>query len=261
MKWKTTEEVKEAAKDKMSALKMSLAHHEQGRDCTRGELIDALDRKEFGITSEFCACCKMAGGPILCDKKASCPLYKEKTSCCEGLWSKLDSVFMTFTNNPTPANFTAFQQAGSKICDYIQGVIDAEEAKLKALAKPKLRHGDLWLSRNNQPKLIIKSHLGQEFRVAGESHWWEHNPVEQDDTYTFIANIFDDIAKRGEELAEFDIRGHHGGRLCAEIDNSGDIALTMPSTRLMSCNLDETQQIIDGLQGVLNKAKNKDGKK
>ena len=63
MKWLTKEHIKkEAQKGKMEALKCSWEHHNQGATCTRGELIDALDKDGYFIGAANCACYHYFGG-------------------------------------------------------------------------------------------------------------------------------------------------------------------------------------------------------
>ena len=284
MKWKTTEEVKEAAKDKMSALKMSLKHHEQGRDCTRGELVDALDKDIFNTSEKECACCVMAN-----ERCSRCPLCSNAEdgsladNCCDGkylYWMK--GKLPDFRDNPTPANFQAFQQAESKICDYIQGVIDAEEKKD---AKPELDYDKpiVALSAGSCGPYLLLPSQGDDYEEKGYDwldlktltwnsckHWdTKANAVGNYNEHTIInIDFFDDIAKRGEELEKFKVVSDRSDRnrslearpCCKGIDfwmksiPSGDC-------KCFEATVDQAQEICDNLQKVINFAKNKDGKK
>ena len=124
--WITKEQVKEAAKDKKTALQMSYDHHLQGATCTRGELIDAIDKDLFSLDADLCACCeKWAETVFVC---GDCPLVQSKNpkKCCGGVFTSAIEALKTFTKDSTPANFAAFQAAEQAVCAYIQAVIDKE---------------------------------------------------------------------------------------------------------------------------------------
>lgn len=136
MEFMTKEYVKqEAAKGDLEALRCSLLHHEQGRDATRGQLIDALEDKKFALGWASCACCERFNNEDSCKK---CPLGHSLSTCCESLYSLAEITIITFEGNPSNYNHKAFKDAESKVCDYIQGVIDdLEKKKEKQIAEEK----------------------------------------------------------------------------------------------------------------------------
>lgn len=76
MEWLTKEEIKKAAeKSTQDAIRMSIRHWEQIRDCTPKELRDAWGYKMIDSSSDFCALCYRFGDSLHCDKE--CPLMKE----------------------------------------------------------------------------------------------------------------------------------------------------------------------------------------
>lgn len=133
MEFMTKEYVEqEAAKGDLEALRCSLLHHEQGRDATRGELIDAFTNGKFNTGHELCACC-IAFQPNDFKTKSTCPLADNgcHEKCCNSLWLPASSRRSIFAACPTNDNHQAFKDAESKVCDYIQGVIDGLEKKKK----------------------------------------------------------------------------------------------------------------------------------
>ena len=258
MKWKTTEEVKEAAKDKMSALEMSLKHHSQGRDCTRGELVDAIDKGLHVLDATLCACCLFSNGCCKCVLSAS-DRGIAGDRCCGDRWWNACKAWETFRDNPTPANFTAFQQAESKVCDYIQGVIDAEE-------EPKLRHGDI-VEACGRKYLAMKHEDSNDLTIWRLDKPYVNGHVMPNDMYYTSTgqNIFDDLAKSGERLAKFEIKDEDGDGDTNKIYIVGNfvhITNSIPAKDVcLRFTPDKVQEICDNLQRVINKAKNKDGKK
>ena len=136
MNWITQEKVKEQAqKGEMEALQCSLLHHQQGRDATRGGLVDAIEDDIFHLSNTLCACCRKYN--TSCSK---CPLTTiskgiARERCCDGVYSIADVAGKAFFANPSNENHKAFTEAESKVCDYIQGVIDKKLAEEK---KPEL---------------------------------------------------------------------------------------------------------------------------
>jgi hypothetical protein len=193
--------------------------------------------------------------------------------CCNSLWRPADEAFKAFGKCPSTANFTAFQKAEGKVCDYIQGVIDLEEAK--EAAKPKLRHGDygLWrreCSSKDAPLEFIAMQVGDKIHWFTSYHGNPHctegdcGPVNYStlDDFVRLGNIFDDIAKRGEELERFKCNDHNGTS-GFEVKISGmpgfiDIKTWHnENSGLGVFSPDQTQEICDNLQKVINYARNK----
>ena len=219
MKWITKEQVKEAAKDKMTALECSLKHHEQGRDCTRGELVDAVDSSAFSIGAYMCSCCGIFND-MQCKDGNDCPLRKEKEKggestagelCCGGLWQPASKALDSLTEHASHANFRTFQQAESKVCDYIQAVIDHAKAEIAKLDKPKRR----LLKRDGDYSVRLKG-MGDYVHIKLchdiYNNYGGKNPCGYDpDKDIFQGNVFDDIAERSKELESFEVKDDAGG--------------------------------------------------
>jgi hypothetical protein len=215
MDWITKEQVKEAAKDKMTALECSLKHHQQGMDCTRGELVSAIDNNAFSLSDLYCACCvffKKSSENRTCEH--DCPLFlpskattMHNSECCGNLWWESHMAMEAFAKNPTVDNCVAFQKVEANICDYIQQAIDDAKAKIAELDKPKLRHGDYY--GESTTRVIVMENYDN------EGMWDFRHKDGSGDTRTEkqvlmhlgrlprLGNIFDDIAERGKELDSF----------------------------------------------------------
>ncbi len=174
MNWKTKEQIAAAAQEgKLPALRMSLEHHQQGRDATRRELIDAIEDGLFRLNVDFCACCKNAGhtqmamGYLACQK---CPLNEpgEDLTCCGDLYLKVNASLNLLKKDYSNANFDAFQAAESAICDYISKVIESEEAKEKKPTKKPPRHLDWGYDNWGNFRLVLAEKMcGEACRQVG----------------------------------------------------------------------------------------------
>lgn len=164
MNWITKEQVKEAAKDKMTALQCSRDHHDQGATCKQWELMKAIEDGMFYIDPSACACCEKYD---CCDNK--CPLSKDGMygKCCGGNFRTMELVYKLFKEDPTPAHFTAFQAAEVKVRDYIQAVIDKE-------AEPEviLKHGDYCTPKSGEFNYVCLQHKTKEdmWEIHAEHH-------------------------------------------------------------------------------------------
>jgi hypothetical protein len=228
MKWITKDEVKDAAKaGKMEALKMLLKHHEQGRDCTRGELVDGWDDDKFDLGGGLCACCAFSRETKAgeADQCSICPLAGNKpeqgtnANCCNGTWTAADKALGRYMSDPSPANFLSFQQAEGKVCEYIEGVIE----KIKAEDdKPELRHGDI--DKHGHIFVKLESWLGcddLDYKQVVLTPTGLLSNIDGNDMVGrgIIGNIFDDIASRDKkskvELGNFDMScdDHCGGEI------------------------------------------------
>lgn len=286
MKWITKEEVKKAAQaGEMEALQMSLEHHQQGRDCTRGELVDAIDGGVFNVEGEMCACCgaKVNDNCPLGDSDGEC----NGSVCCGNLWRKTSNTFAEFSGNPTCTNFLAFKEAEGKVCDYIQGVIDekknvkdkkchsckhyeehcsdclrlADRPKWEAEeAKPELRHGDYGLDRQGFACMTIHTNGIEGLRQVGPTTSWLNA---NDDDYRpkiILGNIFADIAARGEELKEFEVKGRELNILIRKCGGDMNCVVIKLGNVHDHFNPDQLDEIISGLQKVRNYVQNRKGK-
>ncbi len=198
MEFITQEYIKEQAqKGEMEALQCSLLHHQQGRDATRGELIDAIESEDFEMSAGFCACCKRYGPVDDCTTKlGQCLLYSD--GCCGGIYKPIREEFRAFKNSLTKLLYIAFTEAESKVCDYIQGVIDKKQEK-----KPELRHGDYGENDNGKMFIILD----------GVIHWEEDSypdgqrisplPNRTIRPELVRGNIFDELKAISEPLTEF----------------------------------------------------------
>lgn len=201
MKWITREEIQEASKDKMSALKMSLKHHEQGRDAGSLELQTAIKEKMFALGTTFCSICHSVSGCGMC------VLTGKKKGCCDGLYNPLETAASTFKADPSNENLKKFQDAEAVVCRYIKGVIEKEEAKLAEEQKPELRHGDTFAKDDYLVVILID---GDECRIVhkdGSNHFNTINEIAYElEGYTFIGNIFDDLKAMQEDVEEFEVK-------------------------------------------------------
>ncbi len=132
MQFLTTEYVAEQAKlGKRPALECSWEHHHQGETADYEDLIKAVIDEEYAVHVDFCSCCQLYDfknqGRGACKK---CPL-DEDGQCCNGLWVKLDNVFGEFLNDLSLGNAKSVQDAESKICAYIEGVLEKKRAEKK----------------------------------------------------------------------------------------------------------------------------------
>ena len=135
------------------------------------------------------------------------------------------------------------------------------DEQIKELGKPESRHGDYGLDDNNQPCLLLcaqgSNHGDGPMRRCSKDWLYEYEiTTDNFRIKTRLGNIFDDIAKRGEELSKFTVSGGFEIGFKAEISGYA-IGISLQEGGIWNFTLDETQKIIDGLQGVLNKAKNK----
>jgi hypothetical protein len=199
MKFLTKEEIVEASKDEMSALKCSLLHHQQGRDASSLELQNATDSNIFMSGTVFCACCRAYHH----NNCKGCPLgYRD--SCCGETFKASDNAIEDFYDDPSNTNHEAFTDAESKVCDYIQGVIDKKLAALAEEKKLELRHGDygyLLLDKKEvDPKLFIRQeHNINAIKPNGGCSNSDANRGVAD--YSISGNIFDDLKAMQEDVA------------------------------------------------------------
>jgi hypothetical protein len=232
--WITKEQAKEAAEQgKIPALKCSRDHHHQGATCTRGELIDAVKSGQFNIDHELCACCLHYERPNRSKDCLSCPL-KNSNPCCNE-WSTAFSQLCLFRSDDSVENFQAFQQAESKVCDYIQAVIEKEKAKEEGnqcddcsyfgkswQEEPcrscagsefqpkdeKLRHGDCFGDELVQIivlKVLNKSDEWKLWHKDGSStHRSESGALSHIGKLPYLGNHFTDIEAMSKDLREFE---------------------------------------------------------
>ena len=210
MKFMTKEYVnQEAKKGDLAALRCSLLHHQQGRDATRGQLIDGIENNAFALGIVTCACCEKYRFPS-CE---GCPLGHHK-SCCKGLYELANVALELFDEDPTLDNHQAFKDAEQAVCDYIQGVIDGlEKNKEKQIAeekKPKLRHGDYGFSdRQDTTHLVIADNTGA-LRWTNFTGGYDGERVKKGDHarhFVRIGNIFDGLTVLSKPLTEFEMNG------------------------------------------------------
>ena len=128
MDWITQEQAQEAAKQgKLPALECSLKHHEQGRDATRVELINAIASEQFHVQGDLCACCQIQfNKKIECRHGSNCSLRNcagGEEYCCNGKWLVVSTAFFVLETNHSNANLRTFQQAEAELCEYIEAVI------------------------------------------------------------------------------------------------------------------------------------------
>lgn len=210
MKWITKEQVKEAAKDKMTALKCSLKHHQQGRDATSLELQNAVDNKKYKLTTEGCACCQFNKRKASTYDCASCLVSgesKKMRDCCSGLWEIADEMFDEFKADPSNANHKAFTDAESKVCDYIEAAINKEKAKIAEESKPKYGIGDI--IDTGQPTIYINTvgFVGKEQCLTGDCGQILKHLSWNVDKGTKLGNlkeVVDDLTALQENVTEFE---------------------------------------------------------
>ena len=234
MNFLTQEEVKIAAeKGELPALECSLRHHQEGRDADYVELRDAIEKGHFNIDAELCACCVYAHDIAAKEGKSKCdycPLeVAEESCCCDGKWLSTCQAFLILIYDYSNANFKTFQDAESKLCTYIGGVLEKKRAEEKKPEKcdnckhwekgktnpcfncdlfkhfepkestPALRHGDYGYCKSypNQLRFFVKT-------IGGDIKHYQETPCSIDPcsccpegTYAILGNVFDDI-KAGE---------------------------------------------------------------
>lgn len=280
MDWIMTKQVKQAAKDgEIPAMECSLAHHKQGAECTRGELIDAMDKGLFSLHAYFCACCEQwAESKFLCGK---CPLVdiKNQQMCCGGVFRPANDALKVFQTTLRTDDFTAFQDAEKKVCDYIQAVIDkakkervGKTEKPKAEDKVKLDYSKpIIATGGTEPYILMPTYHSGTYRIAGydwlrlsdwkanSCHCWK-TPQEAVTCYSMytlanidLAAIFDDLTEKldGFEMEQKNhplIEVSQGTRIlkqghCVHINQVGEAVLV---------GFDQLDEFISKLQQVRN---------
>lgn len=111
MKWLTQAQVKAAAKTEKTAKICSELHWWQLGHCTEEELKKKVRQypKDADMTMVsycFCAFCARHSH-ISCNSNGKC-LLKNKMNCC-GEYADARDAFEKWQDDPTPANFKAFQ--------------------------------------------------------------------------------------------------------------------------------------------------------
>jgi hypothetical protein len=272
MDWITKEQVKKAAKaGEMEALQCSLEHHKQGRDCTRGELVDAIEGDIFTTGAVYCACCELFNKNLMCiSRNPKCPLRSDGKSspCCEGNWRPTELSLIKFKDYPTPENFRAFQDAEAKVCEYIQSVIDGKKAE--AVKPERLGiFGDYGQVEgcNGKKSFFVQSNssdtelMVKYVSTKGHITWSNVKYLHDHKIVTFLGNIFDDIAERGKELEEFEVEecftGRHVKIRQGEIEG---VVLEGTAMAKVSVTLVGAKELHRKLGQVINYAENHKGK-
>jgi hypothetical protein len=271
MKWITREEVKEASKDKMTALKCSLKHHEQGRDAGSLELQTAIKDELFDMTTGFCACCERFDVANGCrTTNGICPLsVSEGSLCCDGVFMEAKTPYRHFYGNPSNENLKKFQDAEAEVCKYIEGVIEkllAEEKK----QKPLLRAGDVAISNMGRACIVIGN--GKD----AVNHFEDGHTCPQGEitggTYTKDGrgkqfNIFDEAKALQENVTEFILTPNgcnegEGFLVCANGAADIDIGIACDSGNETWCaNLEELEEYSMQIRKVIATLKRKEAKK
>ncbi|HDZ86393.1 hypothetical protein LCGC14_0619340 [marine sediment metagenome] len=267
MKFMTKEYVQqEAKKGDLPALWCSLLHHQQGRDATRGQLIDVLESGGFELGRETCACCARYEKATYCGG-SKCPLYD--TQCCGGVYTKAETLADMFKDNPTPDNHQAFKDAEQAVCDYIQGVIDGLEKKIAEEKKPDLRHGDEYHDGCNGVVLLKKGNM---WRMEYNSETYtESNKRDMLSRikaigYILVGNIFDkldDLTVLSEPLTEFEI-ADNPSNFGLKVDDRGHFISfkgDLGSVQVRYEDFDEFILNIRRMQATLKKSPSSDGAK
>jgi hypothetical protein len=227
MNFLTRDQIKtEAGKGEIEALKCSLKHHEQGRDATSLELQNAIRDDRFGHGPDWCSSC-VRDDEVESD--CSCGLYGKQTGCCNGLYNPVYKALGIFTKDPSNANHKAFTEAESKVCEYIQGVIDKKEAELEDAKKPVLKVGDIWGDgspvmllnewnihhRNNEKGRIVDCQC--DLMPNFSETYYKGQPIIGN-----LKDIFDDLKAMQENVTEFemDCLSHAGDRVSMSIVDS-----------------------------------------
>jgi hypothetical protein len=211
MDWITQEQAKNAAKvGKIEALEMSLLHHEQGRDADAVELIDAIRDNEFYLGSNLCACCRRYDCDT--DDAGDVCLLDENNKCCDGHFKKVDNAFDIMKANPTDTNIKAFQDAESKICEYIADVLAIERAN-SITKKEEVTYsvGDRFVDSNKEKYIL--SFVDGMVLVSLKDGWWWPQVEKVKDKRRISEKEFKKIAGLGGFVRYFD---YQKGEKCTE---------------------------------------------
>ncbi len=117
------------------AIEESIRHHKDPSRMTRGQLIDAIEAREFDLSCYYCALChfhnngdKDTWTTKNCEK---CGLYSPDITCCRS-WRKSQDMLDDFRREPSETSWKAFLAAEAKMVERLKvelGKVEAEEKK------------------------------------------------------------------------------------------------------------------------------------
>lgn len=222
MQWITQEQAKKAAEQgELPALECSLEHHQQGRDASKSELIEAIINNNFDLGREVCACCQFVGKTTDGQEWSKCERCSLGKQFCwkdvETVWDKIRSSWTVLTDDYSNEKVKSFQEAEAELCTYIEAVIEKVKVKEKKCEKyePKLRHGDyghyesggFWWAWERKGFLELFGTVEGSGRRIQDTIQDTRSDIVKD------GNHVDDLERNSQDLEEFEMQTAGGGIL------------------------------------------------
>lgn len=135
-----------------------------------------------------------------------------------------------------------------------EAMIADAKAKLSELDAPRLRHGDYGVTPDGCPRMITAefAHNGEGIEQHGIGGTRSCNN-KLGEIYV-LGNIFDDIANKGKKLEKFEVIGDCAGSIIVKKNHRNRVVIELCGSN-QNFSVDESQEICDKLQQVINYAK------